>query len=71
MISYIATQGRDTFRGGFAQCVLWARERIAERPQPVRIAKARGGERNARVVAEIAPEGERVVADGRVVRARG
>jgi hypothetical protein len=67
--SYIALQGRETKGGTFAECVLWARARVCKGSPPVKIARARAGEKHARVVAEIAPEGERLIRGGRYVRA--
>jgi hypothetical protein len=67
MVTYFAVSGREVQPGGFVACILWARERINTDPTPVKIIRARAGEREGRVVAEVTPEGERTIADGRRV----
>jgi hypothetical protein len=67
MVSYFATCGRAVHSGGFVACVQWARERIKTDQAPVKIVRARAGEREGRVVVEVTQEGERTVPDGRRV----
>ena len=67
MRSYFAVQGNMVYQGGWITVVDWGKRRIQISPLPVKLFTARGGDKNARVIAEITLDGERVIQDGRIV----
>lgn len=62
MAVYFALAHGRTHQGAFAECLAWGRGKSP----PVQILRARPGEPMARVVAELAAGGVRVIADGRL-----
>ena len=67
MRTYIATNRKQVFTSGYGQCIAWALE--IESDISTRIHRARGGEKYARVVAEVTPD--KVVhhiSEGRLVK---
>jgi len=70
MRSYFAAQGKRTYTGGWQAVLSWATEQAKKDPVPVKIIKARPGERQGRVVAEVTQEGIRAIRDGRQVSVR-
>lgn len=71
MKSYFAIQQKQTFAGGWMQCLRWARTCLEDNTAPVQILMARGGEKQARVIAEITPEGMRMIRRGRAMTIKG
>ena len=71
MRTFIAVQQKKVFNSGWSGCVKWAQEQLQDNPAPIQILLARGGEKTARVVAEIAPEGLRMIGQGRTVEIKG
>lgn len=67
MRSYFALQGNKLHQGGWLTVRDWGRRRIQISPSTVKLFTARGGDKNARVIAEITSDGERVIQDGRSV----
>ncbi len=51
MRTFIAANGKQIFTSGYAQCVAWARQLKTELPTTIHT--ARGGDRRARVIAEV------------------
>jgi hypothetical protein len=70
MRSYFATQGKRVHTGGWQSVLMWANEQIQTDPTPVKILTARGGDRAARVVAEVTREGGRLIEQGRQIPLR-
>lgn len=67
MRSYFALQGKQIFQGDWLTVLDWARQNILLDPTPVKLFTARGGERNARVIAEITRDSETSIKDGRTL----
>ena len=70
MHSYFATQGKLTHAGGWYSVTAWACSQIQINTTPVKILKARPGQKQARVVAEVTPDGIHSVQAGRQVAVR-
>jgi len=70
MKTYIASQGRTIHKNGLMGCLAWSKQQIELDPTPIKILKARAGEPNATVIAEVIPGSIRFFADGRIVPAR-
>ena len=66
MRSYFAVHGEDVFQGGWVSVYLWAKQRTATN-EPVKILTARGGEKNARIIAEVTLDNVRIIGNGRVM----
>ena len=67
MKSYFAFHGNVVFPGGFVQCVRWAASETEIGVEVIKIAQARAGEPNARIIAEVDAGGFQFVSAGRVV----
>ncbi len=67
MKSYFAFHGNVVFPGGFVQCVRWAVSETEMGIELIKIAMARAGEANARIIAEVDAEGFQFVSAGRVI----
>ena len=67
MRSYFAVQGKKLSQGGWLTVLDWSKRRIKISPLPVKLFTARGGDKNARVIAEITPDGARSIQDGRLI----
>ena len=67
MRSYFALQGNMLHQGGWLTVITWSRCRIKFNPLPIQIFTARGGDKNALIVAEITPCGEKTVQGGRTI----
>ena len=67
MRSYFAVQGNKLYQGGWLTVRDWGRRRIHISPLPVKLFTARGGDKHAQVIAEITPDGERCIQDGRLI----
>jgi len=67
MKTYIASQGRTIHKNGLMGCLTWSAQQIELDPAPIKILKARAGESNATVIAEVIPGSIRFIADGRIV----
>ena len=65
MRSYFAVQDKAVFQGGWMSVCLWAKQRTTI-DEPVKILTARGGEKNVRIIAEVTPDGMRIISNGRV-----
>jgi len=70
MKTYIASQGRTIHKNGLMGCLAWSAQQIELDPSPIKILKARAGEPNATVIAEVIPGSVRFIADGRIVPTR-
>jgi len=70
MTTYIASQRRTIHKNGLMGCLAWSAQQIKLDPTPVKILKARAGEPNATVIAEVTPDAVRFIANGRTVPAR-
>lgn len=63
---FIATNGKEVLTAGYAQCVSWARQLKSDLPTVIHT--ARGGDRRARVIAEVmANEDVRHIMNGRII----
>lgn len=68
MLSFVAVTRGESHQGAWASCVAWCRSHVADHPKAVtHILVTRGGEKQGRVVAEIAADSERRVHRGRLV----
>lgn len=68
MRSYIARAGGRHYSGGWNGCVHWGVEQVREDGSLlVKIHTVRGGEKQARVVAELTSDGLRLIPNGRYV----
>lgn len=70
MHCYFAIQGKHTHAGGWYSIATWATSQILLDSTTIKILKARAGEKNARVVAEITQEGMTAIENGRQVAVR-
>lgn len=68
MRSYYAKQVNVVYCGGWNSVVMWARRAVKADPIPVQLLTARGGEKFARIIAEVSCDGERVVHHGRTIK---
>jgi len=68
--SFYAMQGKRTHSGGWYSVATWAKSQVNHDPMPVKILKARAGEKFARIVAEFTKDGMRGIQDGRQVAVR-
>jgi hypothetical protein len=59
MSAYVAMARGATHWGSMGECIEWARSQAAK--TPVKILRARAGERHARIVAEVTADGWRLV----------
>ena len=71
MLTFYAVQQKAVFNSGWLGCIEWAREQLQNNPAPIQILLARAGEKTARVVAEITPNGARMIRQGREVKVKG
>lgn len=70
MRTFIATNGQQVFTSGYVQCVAWARQLNTDLPTIIHT--ARGGDREARVIAEVTGAEEvRQITDGRLISVSG
>lgn len=68
MRCYIATRPGGTYTGGWYGCIAWAQDEIRGNPLiVVKLHVARPGVKTARVVAEVAANGVRLIENGRNV----
>lgn len=67
MRTFFAKQGNKIHNDGLDAVVQWARESIKCDPTPVKIFTARAGEKEAKVICEVTPEGEYVITNGRTL----
>ncbi|CAA9892796.1 conserved hypothetical protein [Candidatus Methylobacter favarea] len=67
MRTFFAIQQDKTSNSGWQQCLNWARQQIKEDDTPVQLLTARGGDKEAVVIAEITVERERMIENGRVL----
>lgn len=69
--SFVALHAGALHRGGWVDCILWARSRVVSDPsKPAKIFTARPGAKRARVVAEVSADQERLINGGRLVPVR-
>lgn len=71
MRTFFAIQQNKTFQGGRQQCLSWARHQIKENPVAIQILTARGGDKEAVVIAEITVDYERIIHGGRRMLIKG
>lgn len=67
MRTFFAVQQHKTINAGWQQCLLWARQQILEHEAPVHLLTARGGDKDAVIIAEITFDHERMIEDGRAM----
>jgi|GEM_PF-2514830 len=67
MRTFFAVQQHKTINAGWQQCLLWARQQIHEHEGPVHLLTARGGDKEAVIIAEITLEHERMIDGGRTI----
>lgn len=68
---FIALHNRDIHRGGYVECLLWARRKAASEPaKPALVLTAKPGDKAARIIAEVTAAGERIILSGRLVPIR-
>jgi hypothetical protein len=65
LFTFYAVKEDQVFNSGWAECICWARQRLQENDAVIRILTARGGEKQAIVVAEITAQCERMIYGGR------
>jgi len=70
MQSYFAIQGQNKYQHGLMGCLAWSTQQIKLDPTPIKILKARAGEPNATVIAEVTPDSIRLINDGLTVSIR-
>lgn len=70
MRCYYAKQGDSIFCGGWLSVLEWARRAVKKDSVPVQLLTIRGGERFAKVIAEVTHEGERVIRNGRTIKVK-
>lgn len=67
MRSYFAKQGNKLHQGGWVEVLAWARKEIDGDSTPIKLFTSRAGEPDARIVAEISTDGERLINEGRII----
>jgi hypothetical protein len=68
---YIAYKSRkECVTGGWRHCLSWARRESENNDVAIKILKARGDEKEARVVAEVADDHLRPISNGRLIKIR-
>ena len=67
MRTFFAVQQHKTINAGWQQCLLWARQQILEHEAPVHLLTARGGDKEAVIIAEITLEHECMINGGRAI----
>ncbi len=67
MRSYFAKQSNKIHQGGWLTVLDWAKRRIKDEPTPVKLFKARGGEKYARIIAEVTCDGVKIIRSGRAL----
>ena len=67
MRTFFAIQQDKTFNSGWAQCLSWARQKIKENDTAIKLLTARGGDKDAVVIAEITANSERMIEGGRTL----
>lgn len=67
MRTFFAVQQHKTINASWQQCLLWARQQILEHEAPVQLLSARGGDKEAVIIAEITLENERMIDGGRTI----
>ncbi len=70
MRTFFAIQQDKTFNSGWQQCLTWARQQIKENNTAIKLLTARGGDKDAVVIAEITVNSERMINDGRTLEVR-
>ncbi len=71
MRTFIALHHRDVHRGGYLDCLVWARQKAASEPTRASLVlTCRPGDKAARVVAEVTAKEERIILEGRLVPIR-
>ncbi len=72
MRSFVALQGGSkSFVGGWHAVTRWASHQVSDNASPVKIIRARAGDKYGKIVAEITREGLRRIPNGRQVAVRG
>jgi hypothetical protein len=67
MRTYFAVQQHKTINAGWQQCLQWAREQLDENDAPVHLLTARGGDKDAVIIAEMTVGHERMIEGGRAM----
>ena len=71
MKSYFAYVGKKAVKGGFSDCLVRGAQMVEEDEGAiVKLCCARGGEKNARILAELSRDGLRFCRSGRMVKLR-
>jgi hypothetical protein len=71
MRTYFAVQQNKIFYGGWQQCLNWARQQIKEDLVAIQLLTARGGDKEAVIIAEVTADSERVIHGGRKMLIKG
>ncbi|WAK03156.1 hypothetical protein [Methylobacter sp. YRD-M1] len=71
MRTFFAVQHDKVFYGGWQQCLRWARKQIQENHTAIQLLTARGGDKEAVVIAEITADYERIIYGGRKLSIKG
>ena len=67
MRTYFAVQQHKIINAGWQQCLHWAREQLDENDAPVHLLTARGGDKDAVIIAEVTVDHERMIEGGRAM----
>jgi hypothetical protein len=64
MKTFFAVQKDKSFNSGWLQCLNWARQQIKEDRTAIQLLTARGGDKDAVIIAEITANNERMIDGG-------
>jgi len=67
MRTFFALQQDKSFNSGWQQCLSWARRQIKKDSTAIQLLTARGGEKDAVIIAEITANSERMIEGGRAL----
>jgi len=67
MRTFFAVQQDKSFNSGWQQCLSWAHQQIKEDGTAIQLLTARGGDKDAVVIAEITTDHERMIEGGRAL----
>ncbi len=67
MRTYFAVQKNKKINAGWQQCLQWARKQLTENDAPVHLLTARGGDKDAVIIAEVTVDHERMIEGGRAI----
>lgn len=70
MTSYLAFNHREHVVGSLAETIQWAIQTSTTQSQPVRVARARAGEKFARLIIEVSKGAPYAIRSGRSIRVK-